>query len=114
MNYDDYDYAPRCSAETLILPREQNRTLFSENDSWDENIVPDLKILALRAIVSDWERNPILETLPTCEDKDILLEILPTNLPLKLVITEIPYEYYWERASKDRYYKIKNSNFSSI
>ncbi|XP_033215739.1 dynein regulatory complex subunit 5-like isoform X2 [Belonocnema kinseyi] len=95
--------AYRCSRETLILPREQNRILRSENESWDENIIPELKILALRVIAREWERNPILEKLPTCEDRDVLLEILPTDLPFKLIIKEIPYEYYWERAAKDRW-----------
>ncbi|XP_051156658.1 dynein regulatory complex subunit 5 isoform X2 [Leptopilina boulardi] len=43
------------------------------------------------------------QDLPTSEDRDLLLELLPTNLPIKLMIKKIPYEFYWERAAKDRW-----------
>lgn len=96
-------FESRCSSETISLPREQNRTLRGENEFWNENIVPELKVLSLKVIVQEWEKNSILQDLPTSEDRDHLLELLPTNLPIKLIIKEIPYEYYWERASKARY-----------
>ncbi|XP_011862979.1 PREDICTED: T-complex-associated testis-expressed protein 1-like [Vollenhovia emeryi] len=95
--------AYRCSAETSLLPQEQERTLRAEDASWDDGVIPDLKILALRAIVSTWKDNPILEDLPTCADRDVLLEILPTDLPFELTIPRIEDEFYWERAAKDRW-----------
>lgn len=84
------------------MPQEQGRTLRAEDVSWDDGVIPDLKILALRAIVSAWKDNPVLEDLPTCVDRDVLLETLPTDLPFELTITRIEDGFYWERAAKDR------------
>ncbi|XP_050446772.1 dynein regulatory complex subunit 5-like [Cataglyphis hispanica] len=95
--------AYRCSPETLLLPQEQGRTLRAEDASWDDGAIPDLKTLALRAIVSTWKDNPILEDLPTCVDRELLLEILPTDLPFESTITKIADGFYWERAAKDRW-----------
>jgi hypothetical protein len=74
----------------------------AEDASWDDAVIPDLKILALRAIVSAWKDNPVLEDLPTCADRDVLLETLPTDLPFELTIPRIEDGFYWERAAKDR------------
>ncbi|KAI4476397.1 hypothetical protein M0804_013607 [Polistes exclamans] len=95
--------AYKCSTESTLLPYEQKRNIRSEDFKWDEGIVPELKILALNVIVSTWKSRPILEELPSCMDKILLIETLPTNLPFELTITKIPYEYYWERAAKDRW-----------
>ncbi|RLU19080.1 hypothetical protein DMN91_009438, partial [Ooceraea biroi] len=95
--------AYRCSPETSSLPQEQGRTLRAEDVSWDDGVIPDLKILALRVIVSIWKDNPVLEDLPTCVDRDVLLETLPTDLPFELTITRIEDGFYWERAAKDRW-----------
>ncbi|XP_024868822.1 dynein regulatory complex subunit 5-like [Temnothorax curvispinosus] len=94
--------AYRCSPETSLLPQEQRRALRAEDASWDDGVIPDLKILALRTIVSAWKDNPVLEDLPTCTDRDVLLETLPTNLPFELTIPRIEDEFYWERSAKDR------------
>ncbi|XP_043250668.1 dynein regulatory complex subunit 5-like [Colletes gigas] len=93
----------RCSYETTELSNELERTIRSEDVSWDLGRVPTLRTLALHVIASVWKDNPILEELPTCEDKNELIEILPTNLPFELTITRIEDEYYWERCSKDRW-----------
>jgi len=97
----------RCSFETVSLPEEQGRTLRPEDASWDDDAVPDLKTLALRVIVSIWKDYPILKALPTCVDKDMLLEMLPTDLPFELVIRKIEDGIYWERAAKDRWENIR-------
>ncbi|XP_018352866.1 PREDICTED: LOW QUALITY PROTEIN: T-complex-associated testis-expressed protein 1-like [Trachymyrmex septentrionalis] len=95
--------AYRCSPETTLLSQEQGRTLRAEDASWDDGVIPDLKILALRAIVLTWKDNPILEDLPTCADRDVLVETLPTDLPFELTIPRIGDEFYWERSAKDRW-----------
>ncbi|XP_032685319.1 dynein regulatory complex subunit 5-like [Odontomachus brunneus] len=93
----------RCSAGTLLLPQEQRRTLRAEDASWDDDVIPDLKILALRSIVSTWKDNPVLEDLPTCVDRDVLVETLPTDFPFELTITRIDDDFYWQRAAEDRW-----------
>ncbi|KAK0167824.1 hypothetical protein PV327_001683 [Microctonus hyperodae] len=93
----------RCSVQTILLPHEQGRSIRAENATWDELVVLDLKTLALRALIERWQNSPIVDELPTTIDRDVLLEILPTDLPFELVIEKIPYEYYWSRAAKDRW-----------
>lgn len=92
----------RCSVQTKNLPREQERSIRAEDETWDELVVPELKTLALGALIKCWQSTPILDELPTHVDRDVLLEMLPTDLPFDLVIDRIPYEYYWCRAAKDR------------
>ncbi|XP_033319795.1 dynein regulatory complex subunit 5-like isoform X2 [Bombus bifarius] len=98
--------AYRCSEETTRLTCEVDRTIRPEDVSWDEERVPSLKTLALRVIASVWKKNPILEELPTCEDRNMLMEILPTDLPFELTIRKIDNEHYWERCSRARKDKI--------
>ncbi|XP_076231005.1 dynein regulatory complex subunit 5 [Calliopsis andreniformis] len=95
--------AYRCSHETAHLIIERERTIRVEDTSWDEVRVPTLRTLAIRVIASVWKINPIIEELPTCEDRADLIEILPTDLPLELTIKKIDDEYYWERCSKNRW-----------
>lgn len=101
--------ACRCSAGTLLLPQEQGRTLRAEDASWDDDVIPDLKILTLRAILSTWKDNPVLQDLPTCVDRDVLVETLPTDLPFELTITRIDNDFYWQRAAKDRWDSYRSS-----
>ncbi|XP_012281208.1 T-complex-associated testis-expressed protein 1 [Orussus abietinus] len=101
--------AYRCSVATISLPSEYGRTLRSENEEWAVKIIPDLKVLALKAIVDQWQENPIFEELPTCVDQEMLLEMLPTNLPFEMMIRRISHEYYWQRAAKDKW-KHNNPN----
>ncbi|XP_076180898.1 dynein regulatory complex subunit 5 isoform X2 [Ptiloglossa arizonensis] len=96
----------RCSYETTRLSSAFERTIRSEDVSWVEGRLPTLRTLAIRVIATAWESNPILEELPTCEDRTQLIGILSTNLPFELTITRIEDEYYWERCSKARW----NSN----
>ncbi|XP_053985830.1 dynein regulatory complex subunit 5 isoform X1 [Hylaeus volcanicus] len=95
--------AYRCSYETTRLSSELERTIRSEDVSWVEGRVPPLRILATYVIASSWKDNPVLEELPTCEDRNRLIEILPTDLPFELAITRIDDEHYWERCSKARW-----------
>nr|XP_034188153.1 dynein regulatory complex subunit 5-like [Osmia lignaria] len=95
--------AYKCSDETMRLSSERDRSIRAEDEFWDEKNVTSLKVLALSVIASTWKDNPILEELPTCEDRDMLMEILPIDLPFKLVITKIEDEQYWERCSRNRW-----------
>lgn len=101
--YYFYDFFfHRCSDETTRLSTERDRSIRAEDEFWDDKSVTSLRVLALRVIASTWKDNPILEELPTCEDRDMLMEILPIDLPFKLVIKKIEDEQYWERCSRNR------------
>ncbi|XP_076294599.1 dynein regulatory complex subunit 5 [Lasioglossum baleicum] len=93
----------KCSHDTTRLSTEVERTLCSEDPLWDENRIPSLRRLALLAIAVAWEYNPILDELPTCEDMNELIELLPVGLPFELTITKIGDEHYWERCSRNKW-----------
>lgn len=91
-----------CSSQTILLPREENRSVRAENDTWDEFVVPELRRLALNVLVENWQEKPVIDELPNTVDRDTLLEKLPPDLPFDLIIEKIPHEYYWSRAVKAR------------
>lgn len=95
--------AYRCSYETTRLSLERDRTIRSEDAFWDEGRLLSLRTLAIRAIAAAWKDNPILDELPTCENRVTLIEILPIDLPFELTIKVIEDEHYWERCCKDRW-----------
>lgn len=73
------------SAVTLSLLHEQNRQLLSE-DLMRKDLPPTLVSLCVMAIAKNFEACPIINELVLCADRDFLLEILPTDLPLSLVV----------------------------
>ncbi|KZC15071.1 T-complex-associated testis-expressed protein 1 [Dufourea novaeangliae] len=96
--------AYRCSYETTRLSSEKERVLRSEDVLWDVDRVPSLRTLALHVLAVAWKDNhPIMEDLPTSEDRDKLIEILPVDLPFELTIRKIEEEHYWERCSRDKW-----------
>lgn len=76
-------YTP--SKETLELVSEIERKIRSEDFEWDEGLVPSLVTFCVRAIANNFSIHPLLK-LPFCADRDHLLQILPTDLPLELVV----------------------------
>ena len=88
----------------MLLAAEQNRSLRAEDEGWDAVGRPEtLRDQSLRAIARNWRDIPIdFDQLPTLDDRDYLLELLPLDLPFELAIQRIPYEHYWERAAEDR------------
>ncbi|CAH1173486.1 unnamed protein product [Phaedon cochleariae] len=88
------EYSP--SPESLDLVGEDQRKIISENFDWNKDHCPTLIHFCLKAIAKNFEKKPIFDELP-CEDKDQLLEIIPTDLPLEQAIPFIHDEYYWKR-----------------
>lgn len=76
-------YTP--SKETLELVSEVERRFRSEDYEWDNDLCPSLVTLCVRVIARNFKEHPLLN-LPFCVDRDHLLEILPTDLPLELVV----------------------------
>lgn len=72
--------------ETLELVSEIERKIKSEDfDEWDRDLCPTLMTLCVRAISRDFKEHPRLD-LPFPADRDHLLQILSTDLPLELVV----------------------------
>lgn len=126
-------YTP--SKETLELVSEIERNICSEDFEWDNKLIPSLVTLCVRTIAENFSKRPLLD-LPFCADRDHLLQILPTDLPLELVVPliEVFYTYttlfasvplrfccqlqdeiYWQRRYVDKYRLVmrKRSNFLS-
>lgn len=76
-------YTP--SAQTLELVSEIDRKIRSEDFEWDDDQLPTLATLCVRSIAKNFKDHPLLD-LPFCADRDHLLQILPLDLPLELVV----------------------------
>ncbi|CAH1374531.1 dynein regulatory complex subunit 5-like [Tenebrio molitor] len=96
--YITYDASP----ESLILVKEDERQILSENLEWDKEHCPSLTTLCVEAIKSNFAKSPLLNELP-CQDRDYLLEILDVDLPLDLVIPLIEDEIYWQRRYHEKF-----------
>lgn len=83
------EYTP--SKETLELLGEANRKIRPEDYDWDSDLCPSLVTFCVRAICDNFKDFPLLE-LP-CPDRNHLLEILPLDLPLELVVPLIEVRY---------------------
>lgn len=70
---------------TLHLLGELGRQLYPEDFTWDSKLVPSLVTYCIRAIAKNFENKPILDELYLA-DRDNLLEFLPTDLPLELIV----------------------------
>lgn len=73
------------SPAALELEDEVNRKVKADDFEWDTEICPLLSTLCIQAIAKDFKNKQLLEELP-CQDKLHLLEILPTDLELEIVV----------------------------
>lgn len=76
-------YTP--SPAALELEGEINRKVKAEDFEWDKDLCPPLSTLCIRAIAKNFKNEQLLDELP-CEDRLHLLEILPTDLELEIVV----------------------------
>lgn len=88
------------SNETNELIGENLRKLIAENFDWDKDHCPTLEDFCVQAIAKHFKDKPILEELP-CYDRIHLLDILPLDLPLELIIPLIDDEHYWKRRYEE-------------
>lgn len=78
------EYKP--SPESLDLIGEKDRKFIAENFEWNKDHCPTLVDFCVRTISKHFERNPLLHELP-CVDRDHVLEVLSTDLSLKIAVT---------------------------
>lgn len=78
------EYKP--SPESLELIGEEARKFISENFDWNKDHCPTLIDFCVKAISMYFERNPLFHEL-TCMDRDHLLEMLSSDLSLKIAVT---------------------------
>lgn len=76
-------YSP--STQSLELIGENTRKIVAENFNWDNSQCPSLKEFCIQSIAEHFKEKQLLHEL-TCADKVSLLDVLPVDLPLELVI----------------------------
>ncbi|XP_017770018.1 PREDICTED: T-complex-associated testis-expressed protein 1-like [Nicrophorus vespilloides] len=102
INQNTYiEYDP--SQITRELLDEVDRVLISEDITRTDDKTKTLVALCILCIGNNFEQYPLINDLLLCADRDNLLEILPTNLPLSLVVPLIEDEIYWKRRFTDTY-----------
>ncbi|XP_044267221.1 dynein regulatory complex subunit 5-like [Tribolium madens] len=88
-------------------------TLRSDNlSNWDRTLPKSLQELCLEAIAKNWEEKPILEEIVVTIDRCLLLNILPTDLPLTLTVPKIDGDVYWKRCYLQKWPKSIPENVS--
>ena len=75
------------------------RCMRAEDENWDKDLIPTLRVKCLKALADNFAENPILEELNE-KDREAVLEMLPTTLPLAVQAKNIPEESYWMRCCK--------------
>lgn len=90
------------SAAALQLIPDSSRILKSEDQTWDEFYPRRLNELCVAVLVANFQKRITLNEMPPW-DRNLLLETLPTNLPLPLVTQHINDGIYWKRKVKDKW-----------
>lgn len=95
------------SPESLELIGEDERLIVSENVDWTSDNVTSLVDFCVQTISKNFEKYPeIINDLP-CENRQYLLEILSSDLPLECAVEHIDDEYYWQRRFEEKFGTIK-------
>ncbi|KDR15318.1 T-complex-associated testis-expressed protein 1 [Zootermopsis nevadensis] len=95
------------SDTTENLQGEVNRTLRSEDVTWDKNIPSTLVTLCVQSLVSNFKDKQALQLLPD-EDRCLLLETLPIDLPLIITVPLLEDGIYWKRCSQIRWQSLND------
>ncbi|KAK5650444.1 hypothetical protein RI129_001473 [Pyrocoelia pectoralis] len=95
---ETYDPSPT----SLQLKLEQLRRTFPEKLDWGDKQCHSLARLCIAVISKNFQKRPVLNSVYGA-DRDLLLEILPTNLPLEIVVPLINEEIYWKRRYNDEF-----------
>ncbi|KAK6639025.1 hypothetical protein RUM43_007295 [Polyplax serrata] len=85
----------------VIIP-DCYRNVKSEDQTWDEFCPVRLTEQCVAVLVKNFKKRVVLQELPLW-DRNRMLETLPTDLPLPLVVKHIDDGIYWERKVKDRW-----------
>ncbi|XP_044750313.1 dynein regulatory complex subunit 5-like [Coccinella septempunctata] len=77
---------------------------------WCRDLPKTLKELSIQSISDNWEDNPLLDEICSPEDRCILLNILPTNLPLCITVPIINDNFYWKKSALERWPHLMPTN----
>lgn len=96
------------SEQALALGTEQNKNVYINDFQWDIHLVPTLEFYALKVITKNFFKDPIINKLP-CADREEILEMLPLDLDLFLVVPLIQVIIFPLISYKFGYFGFANS-----
>lgn len=76
------------------------RCMRAEDEKWDRDLIPTLRMKCLQTLADNFAEKQVFDELNE-DDKDTLLSILPTTLPLDVQARSIPEDSYWMRCLED-------------
>ena len=88
-------FPPNSKKKQVLL----ERCMRAEDENWDKDLIPTLRVKCLKALADNFAEAPILDELNE-KDREAVLEILPTTLSLAVRAKNIPEESYWMRCCK--------------
>ncbi|XP_037092586.1 dynein regulatory complex subunit 5-like [Pollicipes pollicipes] len=96
--FPDLGLFPPDSKKKQVL---QERCMRAEDEDWDKDLIPSLRMKCITALAENFAENPILDELNE-KDRETLLDMLPTTLPLNVSAKNVPEESYWMRCCEDK------------
>ncbi|KAI9203710.1 uncharacterized protein BJ171DRAFT_623263 [Polychytrium aggregatum] len=78
--------------------RLAQRRILAEDPEWNLSPVPKLSDLCIKAIVTNFEKRPIINGIPS-KHRERVLSSISTELPLTIVTPLIPEQLYWKRRA---------------
>jgi len=96
------------SGEGGYNPRRMRRIIV-EDPEWNRIPVPSLVELCLNMVVAEFANKPSLDAIPQKHRRHVL-DSLPVDLPLPLMISHIDDEGFWKRAALARFKSCKPKN----
>ncbi|KAM8846544.1 dynein regulatory complex subunit 5 [Synchiropus picturatus] len=89
-------------ATNPVMDRMRMRRIIAEDPTWSLDLIPALSTLCLQSIVTNFERNPVLEDLPV-NQRTFVLDQLSPALPLRVTANYIADGVYWKRCCQLRW-----------
>ncbi|XP_037038153.1 dynein regulatory complex subunit 5 [Bradysia coprophila] len=73
------------------------------NLDWDANNIDSLRIMCIKSIAEHWQEYPIFSDIPNVEDRNYLLDIVDTQIPIGILASHIAEDVFWRRCFTDKW-----------
>lgn len=73
------------------------------NLDWDVNNIDSLRIMCVKSMAEHWQEYPIFSDIPNIEDRNYLLDIIDTHIPISVLANHITEDVFWRRCFTDKW-----------
>lgn len=73
------------------------------NLDWDLNNIDSLRIMCIKSIAEHWQDYPIFSDIPNVEDRNYLLDIIDTQIPIGILANHITEDVFWRRCFESEF-----------